>query len=201
MNQILNPKEKNVLLFIKEFKRKYGNVPTLKEISNGLGYSKPSSIQRFMTALYEQGYLVKINEWRKGYEIAEESEIINIPIVGNVACGKPILADENIEGYLPVDRLFIKGEPSDYFILKAQGDSMDKAGIDNGDFVLIKKQDIAENGDKVVALINDEATIKILKRMEDYVVLEPRSTNPRNNPIVLRADLTIQGVVKMVIKL
>jgi repressor LexA len=116
--------------------------------------------------------------------------------VGNVACGQPILAIQNIEAYIPFE---VKGNPKEYFFLRAQGDSMDKAKINDGDLVLIKSQNHAENGEKILALVGDEATIKIYRDEGKCKILEPRSSNPIHKPIYVFEDLQIQGIVKNVI--
>ncbi|MDP2763134.1 MAG: S24 family peptidase, partial [Enterobacteriaceae bacterium] len=121
-----------------------------------------------------------------------KSKKANIPLVGAIICGQPILAVENIEAYIPYE---VKGNPREYFFLRAIGDSMNKAGIDDGDMVLIKKQQTADPGDKVVALIGNEATIKIFKMDKNKAILEPRSSNPVHKPIYVFEDLQIQGKV------
>ena len=129
-------------------------------------------------------------------EIANET--ILIPLLGNVACGLPIFADENIEAQVPVSiKLIKKGHR--YFLLRAKGDSMDDAGINDGDLVLIRQQQHAENGNKVVALINDEATIKEYHHNGSLVVLKPKSHNKKYQPIILSNEFRIQGVVESVI--
>ena len=114
--------------------------------------------------------------------------------MGAASCGLPLFADENIEGYVPVSLKLIK--PSEkYFLLRAVGDSMNQAGIQPGNLVLVRKQSTAQNGDKVVALIDDEATIKIYQNNGDTVVLKPKSSNPVHQPIILTRDFKIQGIV------
>ena len=125
-------------------------------------------------------------------------ETVKIPLLGDVACGLPILASENIVAEIPVSVDLVKPNQK-YFILRATGDSMDEAGIMDGDLVLIRQQQVAENGDRVVALIDDEATIKEYYRKGDMVVLKPKSRSPNHQPIILTSDFRIQGVVEMVI--
>ena len=111
-----------------------------------------------------------------------------------VTCGKPILAVENIEAYIPYE---VKGDPKKYFFLRAIGDSMNlsKTKINDGDLVLIKKQSSAESGDEIVALIGDEATIKVFRKGDDCIALEPKSNNPIHKPLYVFEDLQIQGKV------
>lgn len=121
-----------------------------------------------------------------------------MPLLGNVACGAPIFAEENIEAFISISDKLIK--PSNrYFILRASGDSMDDVGINDGDLVLIRQQQTAQNGDQVVALIDDEATIKEFHHNENIIVLKPRSKSSKHQPIILTNDFRIQGVVETVI--
>ena len=189
----LTTRQKEVFSAISELTLKKGFPPTLKEIKEFLGYKTTSSVQRHTEALKNKGYIVSNKFQSRNLKIKKNlQKKHNIPLVGVVTCGKPILATENIEAYIPYE---VKGDPKEYFFLRAIGDSMNKAGIDDGDLVLVKKQFDAEPGDKVVALVSDEATIKILKKENDRVVLEPKSTNSIHKPIYVFEDLQIQGKV------
>ena len=128
----------------------------------------------------------------------ESAQTVNVPLIGSVACGKPILAEENIEGYVAVSTAIAKPGVKHY-LLHAHGDSMDQAGINDGDMVLIRLQTSADEGDRVVALVDDEATIKEYRRSNGMVVLMPRSSNPAHQPIILTGDFKVQGVVVTVI--
>ncbi len=119
---------------------------------------------------------------------------VNIPLLGSIACGTPILAIENIESEIPVSTDLIKGS-NKYFLLRASGNSMNEVGINDGDLVLVKQQSTAENGDFVVAVIDDEATIKEFRKNSDAIVLRPRSTEQKHQPIILTRDFRIQGIV------
>ena len=125
--------------------------------------------------------------------IERELEFIKIPIVGSIACGMPIFAEENIEDYLEISKDLLKKNET-YFILSASGDSMNKSRIQDGDLILIKQQSTADDGEIVVALINDEATLKILKKKNNLILLQPNSTNKKHKPIIASNQLTIQGV-------
>jgi len=193
----LTKKQKEVLSAIKEIYSKKKVSPTLKEIQDYFGYKKISSVQRHTEALKKKGFLISDKYQARSLQIKKFiSKKFNIPLIGNIACGQPILATQNIEAYIPFE---IKGDPKEYFFLRAEGDSMNKAEINDGDYVLIKSQSTAEPGDKVVALIGDDATIKIFKSGNGCKILEPRSTNPEHKPIYVFDDLQIQGVVKNVI--
>ena len=125
-------------------------------------------------------------------------QTVKIPLLGSVACGTPIFAQENIETYIPVSTQFIK-PTNKYFILKASGDSMNEAGINDGDLVLVKQQQVANDKDLVVALIDDEATIKEFHKKQNMIILKPKSNNQKHQPIILTEDFRIQGVVETVI--
>ena len=189
----LTNKQNEVLSVITDLTQKKGIPPTLGEIRDYLGYKNTSSVQRHTDALKKKGYFVLDKFQSRSLRIKKFlQKKYNIPLVGSVSCGQPMLAVQNIEAYIPYE---VKGDPSDYFFLRAVGDSMNLADINDGDLVLVKKQPNANQGDEVVALIGDEATIKIFKREKDKVVLEPKSTNPIHKPLYIFEDLQIQGKV------
>ncbi|MCL4161396.1 UNVERIFIED_CONTAM: hypothetical protein GTU68_013485 [Idotea baltica] len=131
---------------------------------------------------------------------SEYQQTTNIPLLGNVACGHPLFAEENIESEIPVSVELIRKDKN-YFILRASGDSMNEAKINDGDLVLIRQEQVAENGNKVVALIDDEATIKEFWKQGNMIVLKPKSTNKIHQPIILTTDFKIQGIVEGIIKM
>jgi repressor LexA len=177
--------------------------PSLRKIMMDLNYKSPRSASLIIDQLIEKGLIQKKND---GSLLLMEMEVTNnasaqtvdIPLLGNVACGLPILAEENITAMIPVS-IEIAKPNNKYFFLRAVGDSMDAVGINDGDLVLVKQQNSAENGDKVVALIDEEATIKEFQRQENAVVLKPRSTNKTHQPIILTRNFQVQGVVVMTI--
>ncbi len=194
----ITKKQEEVLNAINSLLSERGVSPTLKEVQETLGYKKVSSVQRHTEALKKKGLLTSNKYQSRSFKITQSfSKKFNIPLVGAVACGQPILATENIEAYIPYQ---VKGDPKEYFFLRAVGDSMNKAGIENNDLVLIKKQQTAEPGDKVVALVGDDATIKIFQNGNGCAVLEPRSTNPEHKPIYVFDNLQIQGKVITTLK-
>lgn len=129
-----------------------------------------------------------------------ESDTIEIPLIGSVSCGLPIFAEENIEAKIPISTKLVK-KANDYFLLRASGDSMNKKGINSGDLLLIKQQQVAENGDLVLALIDDDATVKEFINNGNIIILKPHSTNPKHQPIILTSDFRVQGIVENVIKI
>ena len=128
------------------------------------------------------------------------AKTVNVPLVGSVPCGTPVFAEENIEGVFPVSTKLAR-KPHRYFLLRAIGDSMNQKGIQDGNLVLVRQQQSAENGDRVVALIDEEATIKEFHRTSNAIILRPRSTNKRHHPIILTDDFQVLGVVQTVIDL
>lgn len=198
-NNELNSKELETLRQIRNFVMHQGRVPSVRELMKALGYRSPRSALIFIRKLVEKGFLGQKAEGR--YRLLKDisnsenvAQTVNIPLVGSVACGLPVFAEENIEAYVPVSTDIAK-KSYKYFFLRASGDSMNMAGISDGDLVLIRQQSTAENGDLVVALIDNEATIKQFFRSKDAVILKPKSSNPIHTPIVLTNNFLVQGVV------
>lgn len=191
---------------IKDLTIKLGKPPTLEEIRKASDLNYISSVQRHVEALKEKGYLDFIpNQSRSLQPSNFQSQKINIPLVGNVAAGTPILAIENIEAYIPYEPKKVKANLKDYFFLRAVGDSMNKANfygrtIENGDYVLVRKQNTADFGQIIVALMGEDATIKKYTKGVGHIILQPISSNSANKPIYVFDDLLIQGIVVDVIK-
>lgn len=203
MNQSLTSKQQRVLNAIREFQRLHNQMPSYKDLADMLSYASVNSIQQFIKVLVKKKYLnAERGEGLKGLEEVGPSDInlVNIPLVGRVSCGYPILAKENIEGYIPIDKTMIKGDPAQLFFLRANGDSMNALGIDDQDLLLIESKPVANSGETVLALIEDEATVKIFKPQKDFVALVPKSKNPIHKPIIVSKNLRIQGVVRKIIK-
>lgn len=180
-----------------------GYSPSVRDLAHALGYKSPRTAFLVISRLIEKGWLKRGTggelQLRKALPEAEDyARTVEVPLVGSVACGTPILAEENIEAYIPVSTSLAKSG-SRYFLLRATGDSMNEAGIDEGDLLLVRQQSDAQDGDKVVALIDDEATVKEIHREKDVIVLKPRSQNKRHRPIVLSEDFVIQGVVTSIL--
>jgi len=198
MKNELTARQKKVFEFLKDYLRKKGFPPTLREIASHFGLKGPKGPQKTLHILERKGYIRKVPGGSRAIEIIRgpfnPSQILPIPIVGRVKAGEPILAIENIEGYINLDRSFTSSENA--FLLRVQGDSMVDAHIQDGDFALVKPQANAENGEIVVALIEDEATIKRIFKKRDLIRLEP--ANPNMEPIVIKKGekkVTIVGKV------
>ncbi len=175
-------------------------MPTRQELADALGFKSVNSIQQYLTILSKKGYIELEKNKRRGVVMEKESQrTVSVPLIGCVACGTPLLAEENIEAFVAIDERLVR-DLKKYFFLTAQGDSMNQAGIDDGDLLLIESRSEASPGDTVLALIGDEATIKIYRPSAKYIALVPKSSNPSHKPIILTADFIIQGVVRTVIK-
>ncbi len=195
----LTPTQQRVFNFLEDYLRERGFPPTLREIASHFGLRGPKAPQKTLNILERKGYIRKVPGGSRAIEILTYpqfslTQILPIPIVGRVKAGEPILAIENIEGYINFDRSLISSR--DVFLLRIQGDSMIDAHIQDGDFALVKPQPNAENGEIVVALIEDEATIKRIFQKRDLIRLEP--ANPKMEPIVVKKGekkVTIVGKV------
>jgi repressor LexA len=200
MTNNLSDKDKKAFALIRNKIIHYGESPTLREINEVTGGKSPRSASLVIDRLVESGLIKKSGRNLILANTYKESSIstIQVPLVGSVSCGTPVFAEENIQTYIPIStRMAQKG--SKYFLLRASGDSMDEAGINSGDLLLIRQQDSAEKGDKVVALINDEATVKVFEKTRDAVILRPQSKNKNHKPIILTDNCMIQGVVVAVL--
>jgi repressor LexA len=173
--------------------------PSVRELQELLGYGSPNAAAYVLGQLMRRRYIQrrkngKLQLLRQAVEDPGHASTVPIPLVGSVPCGAPLLAEENIEAIIPVSTSLAR-PPHRYFLLRASGDSMDLAGIHDGDLVLVRQQSEAENGQNVVALIDDAATLKEFRRKPDVVALMPRSKNKTHKPILLSDDFQVQGVV------
>lgn len=187
MGNELTVRQKEVFEFLKDFLREKGFPPTLREMASHFGLKGPKAPQKTLNILERKGYIRKVPGGSRAIEIIgyppfSLTHILSVPIVGRVRAGDPILAIENIEGYINLDRSLVSS--GDVFLLRVQGDSMIDAHIQDGDFALVKPQPNAENGEMVVALIEDEATIKRIFKKRDLIRLEP--ANSKMEPIVVK---------------
>ncbi len=196
MTNNLSDKDKKAYALIRNKIIHYGESPSLREINEVTGGRSPRSASLVLNRLIESGLIKKIGRQLilTGLQKTASVSTVDVPLVGTVTCGTPALAEENILEYIPVSTGLAK-KGSKYFLLRAVGDSMDLAGINSGDLLLIRQQDTAKEDDKVVALINDEATVKLFKRANGAVVLQPKSKNKDHKPIILTNNCIIQGVV------
>jgi repressor LexA len=185
----LTEKQKNVLHFIFHKIKNEHMPPTIREIAEEFGFSSTGTVRDYLKALVDKGY-IKVNEGKaRAIELVKEA--FRVPILGAVAAGNPILAVEDIEGYVELDDLFFSD--TDIFALRVKGDSMIEAGIMPDDLVLVRRQQAAEIGDIVVALIGEEATVKRLVKEANNFFLQP--ANPLYQPIPVNEDVILIGKV------
>lgn len=198
IRQTLTIKESEAVRQIRNAVMHYGRTPSIRELMSALGYRSPRSASVIIDNLARKGVLRRKFDGKfqliRSEDDVAHAQTIDVPLVGAAACGAPILAQENIEAMIPVSVQLAKA-PYKYFLLKAKGDSMDEKGITDGDFVLVRQQPTAENGDTVVALIDNEATIKEFYKTSNAVILKPKSKNKTHQPIILTSDFQIQGIV------
>ena len=192
----ISKKQQEILDYIKSEILNRGFPPAVREICEAVNLKSTSSVHAHLEALEKNGYIRRDATKPRAIEIIDDNfnlvrrEVVNVPLVGTVAAGQPILAVENVEGYFPIPSEFMPNEQS--FMLKVKGDSMINAGILDGDLVLVEQSSVADNGDIVVALLDDSATVKRFYKEEGIFRLQPE--NDALEPIIVR-DLQIMGKV------
>jgi repressor LexA len=178
-----------------------GIPPTIREIQLAGRYASTRSVVQYLDTLESAGYILR-GPGPRNLRILQRAsdgqvdcaEIVDVPVIGTVAAGMPLLAEENIVDHRSILTSLLR-RGSRHFLLKVRGNSMDLAGIGDGDLVLVRQQPTAMNGDRVVALIDQDATVKRLRIGTESVLLEPVSSSPTHKPIVVGRDFRIQGVV------
>ncbi len=192
----ITPKQQEILNYIKEEILKKGYPPTVREICETVNLKSTSSVHSHLETLEKNGYIRRDPTKPRAIEICDDSfqmvrtEMVSLPIIGNVAAGQPIFAEENILDYFPVPADIVpKGES---FILNVRGESMINAGIFDGDRVFVNSGSEAQNGEIVVALIDDSATVKTFYKEKGHIRLQPE--NDTMDPIIVE-DCTILGKV------
>ena len=183
----ITAKQQQILDYIKDEILKKGYPPTVREIGETVNLKSTSSVHSHLETLEKNGYIKRDPTKPRAIEICDDSfkmvrtEMVSLPVIGNVAAGQPILAEENIEDYFPVPADVVpRGES---FILKVRGDSMINAGIFSGDRVFVNACSTASNGDMVVALIEDGATVKTFYKENGHIRLQPE--NDEMEPIIV----------------
>ena len=203
----LTSRQREVLDFIRYFLAQAGYPPTVREIGAHFGFV-PRSVFDHLKALERKGYLRRVASKSRSLQILDApaashaspapratAAFRELPILGRVAAGEPLLSEQNVEGTFTISRDWVNGDEA--FLLKVQGESMIGAHILPGDYAVVRRQTTAENGDIVVALVNDEATIKRVFLKKDVIVLQPE--NPAMPPIqVRRGEKTFQIIGKVI---
>lgn len=198
----LNPKEQEMYDFICQVLRRSGFAPTVREIQDALGIKSTCTVHSYLDRLEQKGYIKKSPGKSRTIRTSEvdsqvRSETVRIPLVGQVAAGTPILAVENIERHIDFQFTGRVYNPNDLYALRVKGSSMIGVGIHSGDIIIVKKQSHAENGEIVVALLEDEATVKTFYRENNHFRLQPE--NDTMEPIITK-ELAILGKVIACIK-
>ena len=192
----ITAKQQEILAFMKERILNKGYPPAVREICEAVNLKSTSSVHAHLESLEKNGYIRRDPAKPRAIEIVDDNfnitrrEIVNVPIVGTVTAGQPILAVENIESYFPIPMDYMPNQET--FMLKVKGESMINAGIFNGDQILVKKQNYAKNGDFVVALIEDSVTVKTFYKEDGYYRLQPE--NDTMDPIIVN-EVNILGKV------
>ncbi len=189
MSESSRLKMQAVLNFINEYNAEFGYSPTVREICSELNIKSTASAYYYIEKLTEEGFLSKSPNKNRAVNFKKKSSV-NIPLIGTVTAGQPIFAYENYEDYYSFPAGSFSG--SDLFMLNVQGTSMIDAGIFDGDKIVVRKQETAENGDIVVALIDDSATVKRFYKKEDHFVLHPENESMAD---IIVDQLTILGKV------
>jgi repressor LexA len=196
----LSKRQQQILDFIKKEVKTKGYPPSVREIGEAVGLASSSTVHGHLARLESKGYIRRDPTKPRAIEILDPDfsasnqtdDVISVPIIGKVTAGQPITAIENIEDYFPLPKRLVSSEDH-VFMLEVMGDSMIEAGILDGDYVIVRQQQSADNGDIVVAMTEDnEATVKRFFKEKDHIRLQPENSNLE--PIIVR-DCTILGKV------
>lgn len=192
----ISTKQQEILSFIKEEILSKGYPPAVREICEAVGLKSTSSVHAHLETLEKNGFIRRDPTKPRAIEIVDENfnltrrEVVNVPIVGQVAAGQPILAEQNINNYFPIPSEYMPNVQT--FMLNVKGESMINAGIYDGDMLLVQEQHTARNGEIVVALVDDSATVKTFYKENGYIRLQPE--NDYMDPIIVN-DAAILGKV------
>ena len=198
----MTPRQQRILEFIRRTVRERGYPPTVREIGEAVGLTSSSSVHAQIANLQRKGLLKKDPAKPRAIDVAggRPADAVVVPLVGRIAAGAPVMAEENVEEFLTVPASFAGDQ--DYFALTVQGDSMRDAGILDGDMVVVRQQESADDGDIVAALFpgpaEEEATVKRLRRRGGQLMLVPE--NPSLEPFAFPQDARILGVVVSVLR-
>ncbi len=186
----ISAKQREILEYIKESILSHGYPPAVREICDAVHLRSTSSVHSHLETLEKNGYIRRDPTKPRAIEIIDDSfnlarrELVNVPIIGTVTAGAPILAVENIEGYFPIVPEFVRNKQA--FMLKVRGESMINAGIYAGDFLLVEETPVAANGEIIVALLDDSVTVKTFYKEKGHIRLQPE--NDSMDPIIIPSD-------------
>jgi repressor LexA len=190
----LTKRQREILTYVLDSMQQRGYPPSVREIGTALGLTSSSTVHSHLAALEKKGFIHRDPSKPRAIEILKDGasqppkRVVNVPVLGRIAAGQPILAEENVEDVFPLPKDFVREDAS--FILRVRGDSMIDAGIHDGDYLVIRQQATANNGEIVAAMIGDEATVKRFYRERDHIRLQPE--NSTMSPIISR-DVTVIG--------
>ena len=202
MPRQLSARQKTILRCISETTEEQGYPPTVREIGDAVGLRSSSSVHHQLKVLQREGYVTRDGSLTRALRVSEGAPIpprarpAFVPIIGHVAAGQPMLADENIQDVLPVPADSLSAS-ADSFLLRVEGDSMIERGIMDGDYVMVRQQPVAEDGDVVVALLGDEATVKTFYRRGNEIELRPANTTMQS---IFSEEVQVLGRVTGVIR-
>lgn len=192
----ISDKQREILEYMKEEILSKGYPPSVREICSAVHLKSTSSVHAHLETLEKNGYIRRDPTKPRAIEIVDDSfnltrrELVNVPILGDVAAGQPLLAIDNIMGYFPLSPEFVNNKQT--FMLHVKGESMINVGIFNGDLLVVEQTSVARNGEIIVALIDDSATVKTFYKEKDHIRLQPE--NDAMDPIIVK-DVTILGRV------
>ena len=192
----ITPKQKEILEYIKDQILTRGFPPAVREICEAVNLKSTSSVHSHLETLEKNGYIRRDPTKPRAIEILDDNfnltrrEMVNIPIIGRVAAGEPLLAEQNIEDYFPIPVEYMPNKQT--FMLQVQGESMINAGIFDGDYIMVRQQNVASNGEMIVALVDDSATVKTFYKENGHYRLQPE--NDSMDPIIVD-DVQILGKV------
>lgn len=192
----ITPKQQEILDYIKQEILNKGYPPAVREICEAVDLKSTSSVHSHLETLEKNGYIRRDPTKPRAIEIIDDNfnltrrEVVNVPLIGRVAAGQPLLAVENIETYFPIPAEFMPN--AEAFMLKVKGESMINAGIFDGDQILVERQSTAQNGDMVVALVDDSATVKTFYKEDGHYRLQPE--NDTMEPIIVDECLILGKV-------
>lgn len=196
----ITAKQQEILEFIKESILNRGYPPAVREICEAVHLKSTSSVHSHLETMEKNGYIRRDPTKPRAIEIIDDNfnltrrELVNVPIIGTVTAGEPILAVENIEGYFPISPEFLKNKQT--FMLKVKGDSMINVGIFSGDYILVEESPTAMDGEIVVALVEDSVTVKRFYKEEDHFRLQPE--NDAMEPIIVPKNTPFSIVGKVI---
>lgn len=196
----ISQKQSEILEYMKNEILNRGFPPSVREICEAVHLKSTSSVHSHLETLEKNGYIRRDPTKPRAIEIVDDNfnlvrrETVNVPIIGKVSAGQPLLAVENIDGYFPIPSEYMPNNKT--FMLIVQGESMINAGIFNGDYVIVEQQQTAENGQKIVALVEDSATVKTFYKEDGHIRLQPE--NDTMEPIIVEQDQFFQILGKVI---